>query len=106
MWPTSNYSRCTITESPRCQPVIPAGLGVRPEVAITLKEKLPAFPEGAVIVNEKLTEKDGVIGGGGMIKRAAGFDAKNGDWAYFYAEKGGGFSSGHLQNCADCHAGA
>ena len=92
MWPTSNYSRCTITESPRSQPVIPAGLGVRPEVAITL--------------NEKLTEKDGVIGGGGMIKRAAGFDAKNGDCAYFYAKKGGGFSSGHLQNCADCHAGA
>jgi hypothetical protein len=47
-----------------------------------------------------------VAGIGGMIKRAPGFDSKNGDWEYFYSGKTAGFSIGRLQNCAECHAGA
>ena len=66
-------------------------------------EKRKVFPAGAVIVKEKLGDDGAVTGVGGMIKRTAGFDPKNGDWEYFYSEKVG-FSTGRLQHCADCHS--
>jgi len=66
-------------------------------------QKSEAFPAGAVIVKEKLAADGSVAAVGGMIKRDAGFDPANGDWEYFYAAKSGGFSTGRLQNCIDCH---
>lgn len=68
--------------------------------------KLDTFPTGSIIVKEKLAADDSVAGVGGMIKRAPGYDAANGDWDYFYSDKGGAFFAGRLQNCADCHASA
>lgn len=58
------------------------------------------YPPGAVIVKEKVGQ-DAV---GGMVKRAPGFDAANGDWEYFYASRGGPFTTGRLANCIACHA--
>ena len=69
----------------------------------TITQKRKVFPAGAVIVKEKLGDDGAVTGVGGMVKRAAGFDPKNGDWEYFYSDKASGFSIGRLQNCADCH---
>lgn len=72
-----------------------------------LEQKVPVFPVGSVIVKEKLPQKDSenpellTV----MIKRAAGFDAKNGDWEY-YALNGTAtqtYSSGKLANCQACH---
>jgi hypothetical protein len=79
---------------------------VNPLADDTIAQKRKVFPAGAVIVKEKLGTNGVVIGVGGMVKRAAGFDPKNGDWEYFYSDKDYGFTVGRLQKCADCHAGA
>jgi hypothetical protein len=65
-----------------------------------------AFPVGAVVVKEKRNVGYGTDGIGGMIKRAAGFDPKNGDWEYFYFSEESGLTAGRLRNCIDCHRGA
>jgi hypothetical protein len=59
-----------------------------------------------MIVKEKLDSTGAVTGVGGMIKRAPGFDEKNGNWEYFYANKGEKLTQGRLDNCANCHSGA
>ena len=71
------------------------------------------FPPGAVIVKEKLIADGSVArtggpvsGVAGMIKRAPGFDPKNGDWEYFYSDKIAELSTGRLQNCGECHSNA
>jgi hypothetical protein len=64
------------------------------------------YAEGSVIVKEKLADGDAVTAIGGMIKRAKGYDPEHGDWEYFYATKGGDFSTGKMQNCIQCHTGA
>jgi hypothetical protein len=65
-----------------------------------------SFPEGAVIVKEKLGKDGQVVAVGGMIKRGPGSDTlghESGEWEYFYAEKDAAFVTGHLSNCAECH---
>ncbi|MCF6312494.1 MAG: cytochrome P460 family protein [Verrucomicrobiales bacterium] len=74
-----------------------------------IARKTKSFPEGAVIVKEKL--KLGVFdctvsGIGGMIKRAPGYDSKHGDWEYFYGDETTPFSSGRIKNCIECHVDA
>jgi hypothetical protein len=68
-----------------------------------LDAKSPVYPEGAVIVKEKLGKNNEPIALGGMLKRAKGFDPEHGDWEYFYAEKGGSFTTGKMENCIECH---
>jgi hypothetical protein len=64
-----------------------------------------SFPVGTVIVKEKLEYADrAVTAVGGMVKRAPGFDPGNGDWEYFFAERGGDFAIGRIDSCAGCHA--
>jgi hypothetical protein len=63
------------------------------------------FPEGAVIVKEKLGRDAAVTDVGGMIKRAEGYDPKNGDWEFFFFTPGGDFATGKLENCIGCHNG-
>ena len=75
-----------------------------PIAADAITSKLATFPTGAVIVKEKLADDGAPIAVGGMVKRASGYDTKNGDWEYFYSANTGGFSTGRLQNCAECHA--
>ncbi|HEX8834498.1 MAG TPA: cytochrome P460 family protein [Abditibacteriaceae bacterium] len=72
-----------------------------------LQQKTPVFPRGAVIVKEKLatanSQKPELLTV--MIKRAAGFDAKNGDWEYYVmnGEATRVRAGGKLQNCQGCH---
>ena len=63
------------------------------------------FPEGAIIVKEKLRRDTAVTDIGGMIKRVKGYDPKNGDWEFFFFTPGGEFTTGKLANCIDCHSG-
>ncbi len=65
-----------------------------------------SFGVGSVIVKEKLGAKNEVTAVGGMIKRAPGYDADNGDWEYFYYGKPGEFDAGRIENCVACHAAA
>lgn len=66
------------------------------------------YPVGAVVVKEKQVMR-GVgsrmepAGVGGMVKRAPGYDSKNGDWEYFYVDTGNQVSSGSLESCIACH---
>ena len=74
------------------------------------------YPVGAVIVKQKTihgsTDKDGKRvheadnGVGGMIKRPAGYDPKNGDWEYFYFENAKKIESGRITSCVQCHSSA
>lgn len=58
------------------------------------------YPVGSIIVKEK---SDGDAGG--MIKRAAGYDPKHGDWEYFFKDYGG-VEAGRIASCVQCHSGA
>lgn len=62
------------------------------------------FPEGSIILKEKLSSDGNVAAVGGMMKRALGFDRSHNDWEYFYAEKDRKMSKGLLQDCIACHA--
>jgi hypothetical protein len=72
-----------------------------------LRQKAPIFPEGSVIVKEKLPAKDSdtpellTV----MIKRKKGFDPASGDWEYAVVDGGGTMveGRGNLQYCQSCH---
>lgn len=77
-----------------------------PAAADAIATNAAGFPAGSVIVKEKLGgDGKSVTGVGGMIKRATGYDAPNGDWEFFFYTPGGEFSTGKLANCVDCHNG-
>ena len=69
-----------------------------------------SYPVGSVVVKEKLAdggrEPLRATGVGGMVKRAAGYDAAHGDWEYFYFEQPARIESGAIASCAGCHASA
>ncbi len=89
-------------------------LYANPTAAAAIAAKQKNLPIGAVIVKEKLGDtgwdaklpvpKTPVLGVGGMIKRAPGFDPKNGDWEYFYADETIPFTMGKMTSCSVCHA--
>jgi hypothetical protein len=72
-----------------------------------LNQKNPKFPEGSVIVKEKLAAKDSqspellTV----MIKRKKGFNPVSGDWEYMVVNGAGEKVEGRgkLQNCQSCH---
>jgi hypothetical protein len=73
-----------------------------------LEQKNPAFPEGSVIVKEKLSEKSSqtpellTV----MIKRGKGFNPTSGDWEYMVVDGTGTKiqAQGKLENCQSCHS--
>lgn len=72
-----------------------------------MEQAKPNFPEGSVIVKEKLPEKSSqtpellTV----MIKRAKGFNNENGDWEYLVVDGSGTKieAQGKLENCQGCH---
>ena len=71
-----------------------------------------AFPPGSIVVKEKLfsfgkaDDAMQVAAIAGMIKHPPGYDAKAGDWEFFYFEGIGKMergSTGKFAACADCH---
>ena len=72
-----------------------------------MNDKHPKFPQGSVIVKEKLPNKDSsspellTV----MIKREAGFNAENGDWEYMALDGTGKQvqARGRLEKCQACH---
>jgi hypothetical protein len=75
--------------------------------AAMMKQKWPRFPEGSVIVKEKLSTKESArpelltV----MKKREPGYDPQKGDWEYFVFDGTGREmkASGKLENCQGCH---
>jgi hypothetical protein len=74
-----------------------------------IEELNPSFPEGSVIVKEKLPDKSSqapellTV----MIKRGKGFNPTNGDWEYMVVDGTGTTvqARGKLENCQSCHTG-
>jgi hypothetical protein len=72
-----------------------------------MKEKNPRFPQGSIIVKEKLSSKDSsspellTV----MIKREAGYNPLNGDWEYMSLDGVGKEvqARGKLESCQACH---
>jgi hypothetical protein len=72
-----------------------------------LGQKKPAFPEGSVIVKEKLADPASqtpellTV----MIKQKEGFSPEGGDWEYMVVNGGGTQAEdrGNLENCQACH---
>ena len=72
-----------------------------------LGQKNPKFPEGSIIVKEKLSAEDSqepellTV----MIKQKKGFNPASGDWEYMVVDGKGTKveGRGNLQNCQACH---
>ena len=72
-----------------------------------LEERVPDFPQGSVIVKEKLSAPDSTqpelltV----MIKREKGFNAESGDWEYMVTNGTGTEvqARGRLSSCQACH---
>jgi hypothetical protein len=72
-----------------------------------MEEAKPSFPEGSVIVKEKLPDKSSrtpellTV----MIKRGKGFNDESGDWEYMVTDGSGTKveAQGKLENCQGCH---
>jgi hypothetical protein len=78
---------------------------VRPSAM--MEQAKPSFPEGSVIVKEKLPDKSSrtpellTV----MIKRAKGFNTESGDWEYMVTDGSGTKveAQGKLEKCQGCH---
>jgi len=80
---------------------------MNPPAADAFWHKSAPYPVGSVVVKEKSGAGERSDAGvGGMIKRAPGYDAANGDWEYFYFEDPAKIDSGRIASCVQCHAGA
>jgi hypothetical protein len=74
-----------------------------------LTQKVPQFPEGSVIVKEKLTNRDSKLPEllTVMIKLKKGASHETGDWEYMVTDGTGTTVTGrgNLASCRACHAG-
>ncbi|HRH38688.1 MAG TPA: cytochrome P460 family protein [Flavobacteriales bacterium] len=86
----------------------------RPAAKTFSKSRAP-YPVGSVIVKQKAYHDPahGATlfyntgnGVGGMVKRAPGYDAANGDWEYFYYQDTAEIESGRITSCVQCHSSA
>lgn len=72
-----------------------------------MEERTPDFPQGSVIVKEKLATKDAAAPEllTVMIKREKGFNPESGDWEYMVTngEATEVQARGRLQSCQACH---
>lgn len=72
-----------------------------------MQEKVPRFPQGSVIVKEKLPSKENsapellTV----MVKREPGYNPQNGDWEYLALDGSGKWvqARGRLESCQACH---
>ncbi|HZI48311.1 MAG TPA: cytochrome P460 family protein [Pyrinomonadaceae bacterium] len=72
-----------------------------------MEEKTPQFPQGSVIVKEKLTTAKSATPEllTVMVKREAGYNPDSGDWEYMVFDGSGKSvqARGKLENCQACH---
>ena len=72
-----------------------------------MEEKTPLFPQGSIIVKEKLTTlqstKPELLTV--MVKRERGYNPESGDWEYMVVDGTGKNvqARGKLENCQSCH---
>ena len=75
--------------------------------AAMMEQKLPHFPQGSIIVKEKLTTIESTAPEllTVMRKREAGYDSSSGDWEYMVFDGSTKVlqASGKLKKCQACH---
>ena len=81
---------------------------VSPDAIAAYREGRP-LPAGAVVVKEKYDDASAsgpLQAYGVMIKRAAGYDPRGGDWEYGFVTLApeAAVTRGRLEGCAGCHA--
>lgn len=73
-----------------------------------LGERAPRFPQGSLIVKEKLSDPASRAPEllTAMLKREAGYDPQHGDWEYLVLDGAASkiLERGRLENCQGCHA--
>ena len=72
-----------------------------------MTERNPEFPQGSLIVKEKLSSKESQAPEllTAMLKRERGYDPKRGDWEYLMLDGSASkiIERGRLTNCSSCH---
>lgn len=72
-----------------------------------MSEKYPKFPEGSIIVKEKLSEVTSIVPElmTIMVKRGEGFDSTNGNWEYWIMSGNGSTleKPANVASCQSCH---
>jgi cytochrome P460 len=72
-----------------------------------MEEKTPLFPQGSIVVKEKLTTPTSTTPEllTVMLKREPGFNPESGDWEYMVIDGMGKTvqARGKLENCQSCH---
>ena len=72
-----------------------------------MEQRQPKFPEGSVVVKEKMTTRESTTPEllTVMRKREAGYNPNSGDWEYFVFDGPGKVvqASGKLEKCQSCH---
>ena len=75
--------------------------------AAMMEQKLPNFPQGSIIVKEKLATKESTAPEllTVMRKRESGYDSSRGDWEYMVFDGAAKVvqASGKLEKCQACH---
>lgn len=72
-----------------------------------MEEKTPHFPQGSIVVKEKLTTSKSTTPEllTVMVKREPGYNPNSGDWEYMVFDGSGKRvqARGKLENCQSCH---
>ena len=72
-----------------------------------MEEKTPLFPQGSIVVKEKLTTATSTTPEllTVMVKRERGYNPESGDWEYMIIDGTGKTvqARGKLENCQSCH---
>jgi len=75
--------------------------------AAMMSERYPKFPEGSIIVKEKLSDVTSVVPElmTVMVKRGNGFDSQNGNWEYWIMSGDGSTleKPANVASCQSCH---
>lgn len=73
-----------------------------------LTERAPEFPQGSMIVKEKLSDKESQAPEllTAMLKREKGYNPESGDWEYLVLNGAASkvLERGRLASCSSCHA--
>jgi hypothetical protein len=79
---------------------------VNPAGSQAMRDPVPRFPPGSVIVKEKLDRPESrtpelmTV----MVKHKAGYQPEMGDWEYVVLDSAGAVTARDLQRCQSCHA--
>jgi hypothetical protein len=77
---------------------------ISPESEEALREGANDYPEGTVVLKQKLSSEAQTVLFTGMLKREAGYNPDCGDWEFFVLGPGARLQArGRIESCMACH---